>query len=176
MQLELERAWHNCTTISRKIYSLVIHSHLKTQEHLSSLDMTTDLEESDCFGKISKHFILFDNLPRSPILLFDAQHKMQFILVLCFVYTTAEISRIVVWHGFMWQNRIHSFCLNVLSNMLYILETCQKRTFPQPPPNTQKVIVDKLSKFYSQMQTGKYFLYLYKIWTKNYRYTFHIYH
>lgn len=51
--------------------------------------------------------------------------------------------------------------------MLYILETCQKRTFPQPPPKTQKAIVDKLSKFYSQMQTGKYFLYLYKIWTKN---------
>lgn len=49
--------------------------------------------------------------------------------------------------------------------MLYmerILETCQERTFPQPPPNTQKVIVDKLSKFYSQMQTGKYFLYLSK--------------
>lgn len=96
VQLELERAWHNCTTISRKIYSLVIHSHLKTQEQLSCLDMTTDLEESDCFGKISKHFILFDNLPRSPILLFDAQHKMQFILVLCFVCKTAEISRIVV--------------------------------------------------------------------------------
>lgn len=96
VQLELERAWHNRTTISRKIYSLVIHSHLKTQEHLSSLDMTTDLEESDCFGKISKHFILFDNLPRSPILLCDAQHKMQFILVLCFVCKTAEISRIVV--------------------------------------------------------------------------------
>lgn len=95
MQLELERVWHICTTISRKIYSLVIHSHLKTQEHLSSLDMTTDLEESDCFGKISKHFILFDNLPRSPILLFDAQHKMQFILVLCFVCTTAEISRML---------------------------------------------------------------------------------
>lgn len=73
----------------------------------------------------------------------------------------------------MGQNRIHSLCLNVLSNMLYILETCQKRTFPQPPPKTQKVIVDKLSKFYSQMQTGKYFLYLYKIWTKNYWYTFH---
>lgn len=57
----------------------------------------------------------------------------------------------------MWQNRIHSLCLNVLSNMLYILETCQKRTFPQPPPKTQKVIVDKLSKFYSQMQTGSIF-------------------
>lgn len=54
-----------------------------------------------------------------------------------------------------------------------ILETCQERTFPQPPPKTQKVIVDKLSKFYSQMQTGKYFLYLYKIWTENYWYTFH---
>lgn len=76
----------------------------------------------------------------------------------------------------MWQNCIHSLCLNVLSNMLYmerILETCQERTFPQPPPKTQKVIVDKLSKFYSQMQTGKYFLYLYKIWTKNYWCTFH---